>query len=411
MSQFQTDDILTLKPSTEDIYLGARYAGISLPWTYDRMEQENKNSTGTRDRAFNISKGVVGQRLLASTLQERGVDVQLEEKSHRETDAYDIRFPSDIEVTDLDLKTFNHFTNYGVDEKPKLTAELISSNAQYEGSEWGHFFPMLVPFDQFTQQKDAYCFGLSSSIDFRNTIEGRKGYELYAFPKPDSTVGEFMMSNVKKRESTGQSFSLNVVLSNGNDHMEIDIKIIGEFDGGINEEWITIQDKSPVTIERFSGINSFKIKKSGFDKLQQSNRKISISVEERSLSDQPIQLDHDDFSNLLMPSNFSFYFIGWIPKAEFKTKAMKHPGWIGPSEDTFYKNQRWDYLKPEEKHLLKNNGVSWAVDPNGGVQGALRKGTGCYYYPKLTKDKPWIGGLRKTNLYVLPENLRSMDTF
>lgn len=70
---------------------------------------------------------------------------------------------------------------------------------------------------------------------------------------------------------------------------------------------------------------------------------------------------------------------------------MQHPGWIGPNEDSFNKNRRWECLKENEKRIFKESGVRWGINEDAGVRGALRKNAGCYYYPKLIKNKLWRG--------------------
>ena len=406
------DQIWEIQPTLEDKYLGARYAGISLFWTYDRMTQEQRYAHAKRNRAFNISKGHAAQLALYRELSTRGVDVTLEEKSHRVTDSYDLRFPDHPEFDDLDLKTFNHFTNYGVDEKPPLTPELIADNFAYDGPEWGHFFPLLVPYDQFTHAKDAYCFGITSSIDYRSRITGRDGYELYAFPNTDERIGQFLVTGIESREQADTGFSLSVRFTSQDAPVGHKLKIIGEWDGRIKEQWVPIGDQQE-PFGTLAGVNSFKIRKQTYQLLEQTDTAIAIEVvgSDSGLSetDARLTVSAADFHNLLMPTEFNLYVLGWIPKAAFQTRALNHPGWTNPSQTEFTRNQHWNSISATDKRLFASNNVDWTLTDEQTVRGAVRKNSGCYYYPKINRQNIDNGGLQKTNLYVVPADLRLLD--
>lgn len=413
MSRLETvDQIWEIQPTLEDKYLGARYAGISLFWTYDRMKQEQRGSHAKRNRAFNIAKGHAAQLALHRELSTRGVDVELEEKSHRVTDSYDLRFPSHSAFDYLDVKTFNHFTNYGVDEKPPLTPELISENFAYDGPEWGHFFPLLVPYDQFTHAKDAYCFGIASSIDYRNRITGREGYELYAFPDTDEQCGQFLVTEIESREQADRGFRLSVDSTGRDLPEEHKLKIIGEWDGGIKEQWVPIGNQQ-TPFGKIAGVDSFKIRKKTYRLLEQTGAEISINVVESDIElpkpNTELTVSADDFHNLLIPADFTIYVLGWIPKLGFQNRALNHPGWTNPSQTEFTRNQPWDNISSADKRLFESKNVDWTVSEDNTVQGAVRKNSSCYYYPKLNRQNIHYGGLRKTNLYVVPADLHPVD--
>jgi len=406
------DQIWEIQPNIEDKYLGARYAGISLFWTYDRMKQERRNSRAKRNRAFNISKGLVAQRALRRELENRDIDLEVEEKSHRVTDSYDLRFPSHSEFNDLDVKTFNHFTNYGVREKPQLTPKLIAENFDYEGPKWGHFFPLLIPYDQFSQNKDAYCFGISSSIDYRDQITGRSGYELYAYPDTDKQIGQFLVEDIESRESANVGFTLGLQFTGDDPPEGHKVKVIGEWNGHIKEKWISIGEKQE-TFGKIAGVDSFKIKKDTYQILDRTDTEISVEViasdMDLPIKNTPLRYSAEDFYNLLMPTDFTIYFIGWITKPEFQQRAMEHPGWKKPSKKQFTQNQKWESMSSSDKRLFSSKNIDWAVTDDGTVRGALRKNSSCYYYPKINRQNLKYGGLQKTNLYVLPGDLRALD--
>lgn len=404
------DQILVVEPNLEDRYLGARYAGISLSWTYDRMEQEGSRARGTRNRAFNIAKGLVGQRALQRELSTRGVSVVEEQKSHRETDSYDLKFPDHPEFDRLDVKTFNHFTDYGVPQKDDLSPTLLGDNLGYEGPEWGHFFPLLIPYDQFSQAKEAYCFAISSSVDYRNTIHRRPGYELYAFPDLDTPLGDYMVDDPRKREAENAGFTVEVDVT-ADALQGCKFKLIGEWDGDVKEDWITFSD-TPVRFGPISQVNSYKISKDTYDLLARSDAAITVRIPDApdaNIASQVQELTDEAFHNLLMPSEFTMYYLGWIPKAEFRERATARPAWKQPTGDAFTRNQPWEDVSPSDQRFLENNGLGWTLQGERPT-GLLRKNAGCYYYPKVRPENPEHYGLRKTNLYVLPEDLRPMDT-
>lgn len=413
MSRLETvDQIWEIQPTLEDKYLGARYAGISLFWTYDRMKQEQRGSHAKRNRAFNIAKGHAAQLALHRELSTSGIDVELEEKSHRVTDSFDLRFPSHPEVDKLDVKTFNHFTNYGIDEKPTLTPELLADNFAYDGPKWGQFFPLLVPYDQFAQNKDAYCFGIASSIDYRSRITGREGYELYAFPDTDEEIGQVLVSDIAAREQANLGFRLSVDTTGRDLPEEHKLKIIGEWDGDIKEQWVPIGNQQ-TPFGKIAGVDSFKIRKKTYRLLEKTGAEISLKIVDSDIElpkpDTGLTLSAADFHNLLLPTDFTIYVLGWISKSAFQTRALTHPGWTNPSQTEFTRNQPWDTISSADERLFASKNVDWAVTEDGTVRGAIRKRSGCYCYPKITRQNLQRGGLRKTNLYVVPADLRPVD--
>ncbi|ABI67378.1 hypothetical protein [Syntrophomonas wolfei] len=178
----RAEDIWELKPLAEDLEAGARYASITLPWTFNRMAY-NTGSKGQQGRGLNIAKGIVAQKMLSRALSERNVVAEVQRKSHRDDDLFDFQVVINGKMSKLDLKSWNYFSNYNVSGREPFTSALIEKNAGYAGPEWRKFFPMLVPHTQIGQEKEAYCFGLASSIDFRNNVEAdRDGYILTAYP-------------------------------------------------------------------------------------------------------------------------------------------------------------------------------------------------------------------------------------
>src|ERR1700677_2414763 len=115
-------DVWTLHPLEQDLLEGARYASISLPWTFNRMMM-NTGSKGQQSRALNIAKGIVGQEMLKRALGEQGIKAQTQRKSHRSDDLFDFHVTMGGELTRLDLKTNNYFTNYAALGRQPLSRE------------------------------------------------------------------------------------------------------------------------------------------------------------------------------------------------------------------------------------------------------------------------------------------------
>ena len=161
------EQIWSVSATKEELQKGAKYAEITLPWTFNRM-MLNTGSRGQRERGLNIAKGVVAQLILARTLRERGLNIQEQLKSHRDEDFFDFLIPVNDKKVPFDFKSINYYTNYEIPERLPFSRELIIQNRSYSGPSWNKFFPMLVPHTQISQSKEAFCFAIASSIDPRN---------------------------------------------------------------------------------------------------------------------------------------------------------------------------------------------------------------------------------------------------
>ena len=119
----QINEILTLKPKREDLIAGAKYAAITLPWTFNRM-MLNTNSAGQQLRALNIAKGIVAQEVLHRALESLGVSAEVQRKSYRDEDLFDFHVTINGTKTMLDVKTLNYYSNY----EPRLAEHLSLRN-------------------------------------------------------------------------------------------------------------------------------------------------------------------------------------------------------------------------------------------------------------------------------------------
>ena len=178
----KASDIWALTPTTADLREGARYAQISLPWTFNRMVH-NTSTGGQRERALNIAKGIVGQEILRRKLADCGVKAEVQRKSHREDDLFDVHVNIAGTKRKLDLKTTLVYSDYPNTGRQPLSPTLIEANIDYPGPDWRRFFPMLVPADQTGQGKETYCFAIACCTDFRRSTAPNPAGEVFAtFP-------------------------------------------------------------------------------------------------------------------------------------------------------------------------------------------------------------------------------------
>ena len=174
--------IRTVTATNRELKAGAEYAAVTLPWTFNRM-MLNTRSSGQQERGLNIAKGIVAQKILVRELQNKGLNIGEQDKSHRDEDLFDLIIPANGSKVKFDLKSVNYYSDYAHMGREALTPELVLENGDYPGPEWHRFFPMLVPHTQINQDKEAYCFAIADSIDPRkDPLKGREEFHLVAFP-------------------------------------------------------------------------------------------------------------------------------------------------------------------------------------------------------------------------------------
>lgn len=421
--------IWILKPHAEDIQTGARYAAITLPWTFDRM-MKGSTSKSLQRRALNIAKGVVAQKALLREFIRRGIPAPEHEKSYRSDDLFDFRVNIDGAETKLDVKSINYYTNYDPLGREPLTPELIIKNAGYPGPDWRKFFPMLMPHTQIGQPKEAYCFAIASSIDFRSDIEtNRDSFALTAFPY--GAYCAFLSSSALTlaREKAGQGVYLTCEYKSDSLFGDegIKLKILGEWDGEYCEREVTLQRGSPVSeIGPFSCVTSFQIEREDYELLAHPNHlEISVSRNDFStvirnykkenvnvLPTDTLKIINRDFCNLVLPSDYTLYVLGWATREEYLTNCRKYSGWVWPNDKVNkYENQPWTRFDERDMKNFTKTGFDDCVvrkPPrlNAGWMKATPRGSACcYVFPNM-----FGGGLNETNLYVLPQDLHTMDS-
>lgn len=423
----RAEDIWELKPLAEDLEAGARYASITLPWTFNRMAY-NTGSKGQQGRGLNIAKGIVAQKMLSRALSERNVVAEVQRKSHRDDDLFDFQVVINGKMSKLDLKSWNYFSNYNVSGREPFTSALIEKNAGYAGPEWRKFFPMLVPHTQIGQEKEAYCFGLASSIDFRNNVEAdRDGYILTAYPY--GVVQPFMSSSklCLVREEEGKGIFLKLTWQPGFiGKSNMGISIVGEWDNQVSKTVIMLKGGKPKILGPFSCISSFQISHEEYN--DWVNGTIEIGIAKNELTKQVLNsvrrnvniipaacmtLERNDFCNLMLPNDYTLYLIGWLTKEEFLEACKKYTGWVWPYDRVSrFNNQAWEQITDDDRKKITRAGFADCIQEKPRlVKAGWLKTTGrgggacCYVYPNIGSN----GGIKETNLYVLAQDLHTME--
>ena len=422
------DDIWELEPTKDDLIAGAKYAAITLPWTFDRM-MINTGSRGQQSRALNISKGIVVQEILRRELRRKGKNPVTQEKSHREKDLFDFNMEVEGQLCKLDIKSFTYYSDYPDVGRSPLTKELIIENRGYCGHDWRCFFPMLVPHTQILQPKEAYCFVIASSTDPRQNVDkNRFDYRLTAFPYGEPLPFLSSKRLCLAREGANKGIYINCTyksqaLFNG---QGIKLIVIGEWAGNLQKHEICMNKNSQVTnIGPFSCVSSFQISMADYERMFGL---IEISIGLNELGDTilnasrrnintlpccPLTINREDFTNLILPTDYKIFVIGWISKKDFVEKCKDYVGWVWPLDKiNKYANQPWSQITENDKIMIKRIGFGDCVQAKPSLLTAgLMKTTGkssgacCYVFTNIG----YRGGVKETNLYVLPQDLHIMN--
>ncbi len=421
------EDIWVLTPSADDLKAGAYYAAVSLPWTFNRM-MLNTTSAGQRHRALNIAKGIVGQEILKREMERVGIKAQMQRKSYRDEDLFDFNVEIGGTLTKLDLKSVNYFTDYAPIGREPFSADLLMKYTGYADADWRTFFPMLVPHTQIEQSKEGYCFAIASSIDLRKDIATKRtGYALTAFP-----YGEHLgfLSSKKLcllREEANKGFYVEFLYkADSLFGSEVTLSAIGEWDGEPSMIEVKLRSGVAKQVGPFSCISSFQVDKDSYDQLSGS---VEISVkkngfktpvlntQKRNTNRVPkgsFKLARPDFCNLFLPTDYTLYVIGWTYKDEFLQACRQYTGWVWPKDSIDkFKNQAWTQITEKDRKNLGKKGFGSSIpDPPRILRAGWLKTTGhgggacCYVFPNIGAN----GGVKETNLYILPRDLYTMGT-
>ncbi len=422
-----TTEVWVLTPTADDLKAGAHYAAVSLPWTFNRM-MLNTSSAGQQHRALNIAKGVVGQEMLLRAVTRIGIKAKTQRKSHRDEDLFDLHVMIAGALTKMDLKSVNYFTNYAPVGRTDFSRELLLRHSGYAGSDWRTFFPMLVPHTQIEQSKEAYCFAIASSVDLRKDIAtNRKAYALTAFPYAEYLPFLSSKKLCLMREEANKGIYLQ--LSYETDSLlasEMTLSIIGEWAGKPNVQSVQLKPGAAKQAGPFSCVSSFQIDKESYDQfdggiemfVKKNDFKTSVLNSQKrnvnEIPDETFVLTRADFCNLYLPTDYTLYVIGWTRKDEFLQACRQYTGWVWPMDkiDKF-KNQAWSQITEADQHRLEATGFGSSIqDKPRLLRAGWLKTTGrgggacCYVFPNIGAN----GGVKETNLYILPQDLYTMDT-
>jgi hypothetical protein len=384
---------------------------------------------GQNKRAYNIAKGIVGQEVLITALRENGIDVELPRDSHRDDDLFDIRVSVGGAIRDADLKTINYYSNYS-DKRPPFSPEYVLNHRDYDGPEWRKFFPMMIPHTQMSQNKELYLFAIADSIDFRSEITaGRSEHDIFAFPHGD--MCEFLQGDrlIKAREKNNKGVYISVRYVEGNDGSGSSptLELIGEWDGDVIRQDLTLEPNEILgEVGPFSCLNSFRMPPD--DYLNNFEGELEFSIRSNEL-DEPVRnttkrnlnkipdenmiLERGDFCNLRLPDDYTVHFFGWTSKKKFQENCRKYRSWVWPDDGSDpSKNTPWSQVSDDDRKKLSRIGFEDAIQSGqhridaGFLKGIPMSGGACtYVFPNQHG-----GGLRETNLYVLPQDLRTMAT-
>jgi hypothetical protein len=419
-------DIWVMTPTAADLESGAHYAAVSMPWTFNRMMLIG--SPGQQRRALNIAKGIVGQEMLKREMTRLGIKAQSQRKSYRDEDLFDFHVQIGADLTKLDLKTINYFTNYAPVGREPFSLELLLRHAGYAGDDWRTFLPMLVPHTQIEQSKEAYCFAIASSIDLRkDRTTNRAAYALTAFPYAEHLPFLSSPKLCLLREEANKGFTLE--LSYETDSLltsEITLSIIGEWAGNSKVESVKLKPNTAKRAGPFSCISSFQIDtdsyaqfEGGIEMSVKKNdfRTSVLNSQKRNINEIPKEtfvLTPADFCNLYLPTDYTLYVAGWTYKDEFLQDCRKYTGWVWPLDKVDkYKNQPWSLFTDDDRKLLEAKGFGSSVQDKPPLikAGWLKThgrggGACCYVYPNIGRN----GGVKETNLYILPQDLYTMNS-
>lgn len=422
------EQVWTATANTDELAEGVRYASISLPWTFNRMMMRS-STTGQNNRAYNIAKGIVGQEIVTRVLTENGIDVELPRKSHRDDDLFDIRVSIDGTTRAVDLKTVNYYSDYS-DKRPPFSPEYVMQHADYDGPNWREFFPMMIPHTQLNQDKEVYIFAIADSIDFRADLTaGRSEHDIIGFPYGD--MCEFLQADrlIDARENATDGVYVTIQYNTGEDASEtaLPVELIGEWDGDLVHKETTVTPESTVSkLGPFSCLNSIRIPPKAYFDHFDGSLEFTVDTNEldepvrnttgrnlNQIPDETMVLEKSEFCNLRLPDDYTVHFFGWTTKDEFRQRCRTYRSWVWPDDSADpSKNTPWSQLSDDDRTKLQRIGFEDTIQSEahrigaGLLKGIPMSGGACtYVYPNQ-----YGGGLRETNLYVLPQDLRTMDT-
>jgi|GEM_PF-2528495 len=440
----EVSDIWVEEANEEDIESAIKYSTISLPWTFDRMGYGGRSQNGVNYRLLNILKGVLAQNILSRVLDRKGFDISKDWTQYREEDLFDFQ----IKDLHCDVKTVQIYSEYDEDvNRREFSPEFLIENRDYEGKDWRRLFPMMLSHRQLSviKDKDLLIYGIShTSKDFRKSdpdnIDG--GYWVTG---PCKDAFHFFQNPIaiKKREEAKEGFNVKTYLKRTQDTIEeqepLKVTLIGEWDGHKETEQFELNPGCRYTSKNeFSSLCAVELDHPGSllesDELiitasTNYNGKIRKPTDpSRNLNNDNFQweLGKSDFVNLLVPDDYTIYWLGFISREEFFNRFQNYTGYFIPKGDNMDENQLAEAQEDDKKSFKRlderrekniENGediyrpkMMDLIDDEGNIdagfmmakyRGPKPIGGACYFYPPYA--------IRESALYVLPKDLRVMD--
>jgi len=440
------DEIWSSTLRKEDLQEATDYATISLPWTFDRMHYGGKTQRAINDRLLHIFLGVLNQSILERELKSRGYSCGMDWTKYRESDIFDFSIEGKI----YDVKTMIVYSEYDKQWKRQpFSPELLIRYKSYQGPKWRIFFPIMVAMTQLTvdKMKDGYIFGIGKTypdLRKREPMPRDKGFWCTA-PYDKAFVFFQNTALVKAREDAGRGFF--PVVKWNREQSTIDGSI-GELALTFYGEWMgkpvtTTARLSPgdqvVISTEMSALSCIKAEHpsslGGTDELVITAKNNfrdfvpRLTDPNENINDHKFswKIGKSAFVNLHVPSDYTVYWLGYIPFKEFARTFTNYSCYFIPHPKNPDENTNGEYTgKLVDKFARLDNRRSRAIskgldipwpDFSGLVKGKMIKagllvsvnkaggkpiGAACYYYPPYA--------LLESAIYVLPKDLYTMDS-
>jgi hypothetical protein len=426
----RTDQIWSATPTDEHRRSAAEYASRTLPWTFNRM---SKPPTAKKqvERALNIVKGLTAQGVLHDALDSAGVASDVQIKSHREKDLYDFFIVLDGVARRIDAKANSYYNDYPGDSRPPFSLEYLIENRGYFGADWRKFFPMLMAHTQIAQEKYAYFFAITESVDVRQTVvEKRRLHKICAFPHGNTDLMDFYASPAlclaRERAQKGFFISLELFADTLFTDTSVKLKVLYEWNSMLLTEEVTVaMGRKSDPIGPISIFNCVEVCPEEYEAFEGT---VVVNIEENQLSgavlnttkrnvnvppSHPLTLGKSAFGNLILPDDFMVHLLGWIRKDEFLEACLKYSAWFCPKDSEGREfNTVWSQVTERDQQLLKKLGWEGRIrsTPKTIAAGLMKtsgrgQGACCYVFPN-----GFSSGVQETNLYVLPQDLWSMQS-
>ena len=206
----------------------------------------------------------------------------------------------------------------------------------------------------------------------------------------------------------------------------MELELVGEWAGEIKREHLWLKANEIIdNVGPFSCLSAFRISR---QILETFDGQIAVDVTRNDFKqqvrnstgrninvppDDKFRINFDDFCNLNLPEPYDLHILGWIEKEDFLHRFRKYSSWVWPNDSIDKRlNQKWSQLTVNDINLMNRLGIDAQRSVDDSMPAGLLKthgkggGACCYVFPNV----PRRGGVNETNLYVLPQDLKPMET-